>query len=342
MKKTIAQGEILGETVYGPVPSWRFGRSLGIDLTPPPKLCTFNCIYCQLGPTRRPVRDPREVQGELPSAKQVARDLKAYLKRVDTSSLDVVTFSGSGEPTLNLQLGLIAREIRGLVGGVPLVLLTNGSLLTYPGVLEGLSQLDIVTVKFDAGDDEALRFINRPVLPFSHAQLVKGIHRLHSRTQVTVALEVMLLETTSGISNVRGEAREKLKEGIARLGSDVDLVQIYTPWRPPSERRVRPVSVTVLRRFAEELSEVVGQEKLWVYGVHDARGKEVSWRLRGRLEEEILAMLRRRPCRLVDLALALNLPLPSILRKIVMLIRRGAVSAKMHSGEKYYFAPQGN
>ncbi|MHA1481473.1 MAG: radical SAM protein, partial [Candidatus Thorarchaeota archaeon] len=98
--------------IYGPVASWRFGRSLGVDITAPPKKCTFNCIYCQLGPTRKHVKLPEDVQNLLPPSKEIIAEAKKTLETLDQKTVDAVTFSGTGEPTLNMQIDSILSELR--------------------------------------------------------------------------------------------------------------------------------------------------------------------------------------------------------------------------------------
>jgi wyosine [tRNA(Phe)-imidazoG37] synthetase (radical SAM superfamily) len=214
--------------------------------------------------------------------------------------------------------------------------LTNGSLLTNKKVLESVAQLDIVTVKFDAGDEATLQAINRPLIPFRHKQLMKSIRQLRQQTQATIALEVMLLETASGISNLVGQSKEQLQERIKELASFVDLVQLYTPWRPPVNPSVKPVDVKRLKNFASELSEIIDHSKLWIYGVHDARGKKAKWDLHSEFQEDIIAMLQRRPCRLCDLSLSLDTPIPRILRHIRQLLQDKIIIAQEHLGETYY------
>jgi len=99
-------------TVYGPVPSWRLGRSLGIDVITPPKKCTFDCLYCQLGRTKIHVSKPEMIREPLASINKVSTDLENVLKRIDLNTVDIVTFSGAGEPTLNPRLGEIADEVK--------------------------------------------------------------------------------------------------------------------------------------------------------------------------------------------------------------------------------------
>ncbi|MFX1343267.1 MAG: radical SAM protein [Promethearchaeota archaeon] len=324
--------------VYGPVMSWRYGRSLGIDPVPPPKRCTFNCVYCQLGPTRNPVHSVDALQETLPDENKLFNQLEEYIRRISIESIDVVTFSGSGEPTLNLHLGTMVREVRNRLPELPIVLLSNGSLLGHPKVMKNLSEFDIVTVKFDAGDEKTHRAINRPLAPFRHNQLVKAIHELRTKTNVTIALEVMLLRLKSGISNISGKARETLVGELIELAPVVDIIQLYTPWRPPAEEQVQPINLSELKDFALELNSSVAADRIWVYGIHDARKQAASWKSHQSLRKDILTMLQRRPCRLKDLAQSLDTSISFLLPLISQLRRVNAITVRQHLDEVYYSA----
>ena len=324
--------------VYGPVMSWRYGRSLGIDPVPPPKRCTFNCVYCQLGPTKKPVHSMDTVQETIPDENQLLNQLDEYLRQISIESLDVVTFSGSGEPTLNLHLGSMVRGVRKRLPELPILLLSNGSLLGHPKVMKNLSEFDIVTVKFDAGDDNTHQTINRPLTPFRHDQLVKAIHGLRTKTKASIALEVMLLRIKSGISNISGKARDTLVGELIELAPVVDIIQLYTPWRPPAEEQVQPISQSELNDFALELSSSVAGERIWVYGIHDARKQAASWKSHQSLRKDILTMLQRRPCRLNDLAQSLDTSINSLLPLISQLRRVNAITVREHLNEVYYSA----
>ena len=327
------------DLVYGPVMSWRFWRSLGIDPVPPPKRCTFNCIYCQLGPTRRPVKYISRLQQKLPDADSLQKYLEPYLHQLSVESLDVVTFSGSGEPTLNLGLNTMVDIIRKHVPELPVVLLTNGSMLGNRKVLRNLREFDIVTIKFDAGDDRTHRAINKPLVSFQHKQLIKGIHTLRKTSQVTIALEVMLLKMDSGFSNITGKARELLMRELITVAPVVDFVQLYTPWRPPSNEYVKPIRKTELDDFASELGDYFEPERIWVYGTHDARTQTVSWKVHQSLLNDLLTMLQRRPCRLKDLSQSLDIPTHSLFSMISQLRRKHQIINKKQANEVFYYAP---
>ncbi len=300
---------------YGPVSSWRYGRSLGVDITSPPKKCTFNCIYCQLGHTEKHVSSPDEILNEIPSTNDIILEVRKTLSRLDQSTVDVLTFSGTGEPTLNPNIGLIESEIRNIASTLPIILLTNASLFPRGEVRERVEDFDIITAKYDAGDESTFKRINHPAKgTFSLYEIQDGIKQLRREMKGTLALEVMLLRGPRGLTNVEGSARRALIEGIIELSPDV--VQIYTSWRPSANQTVKPVSKETLYKFGLELEEHLDSERLWIYGIHDARNKEVKWKTHHILEEEILELLKRRPCRISDVSLSLGV-MASILTSIM-------------------------
>ncbi len=291
---------------YGPVSSWRYGRSLGVDVTTPPKKCTYNCIYCQLGPTKKHVTSPEDIQDEMPLSDEIISEVEETLSRLDRGTVDVLTFSGTGEPTLNPKIGSIVSKIRGTAQDLPIVLLTNASLLPIKAIRKGVLEFDIVTAKFDAGDEDTFKRINHPSKgSFKLHEIKDAIKKLGDEMKGMLALEVMLLRGPRGLTNVKGLPKRALIDGI--LDIDPDLVQLYTPWRPAPVSAVRPVSIKVLRGFGAALEQHLSPDKLWIYGAHDARGKSVVWKTRRALEEEILSLLRRRPCRTVDVSHSLGI-----------------------------------
>ncbi|MFN8615339.1 MAG: radical SAM protein [Vampirovibrionales bacterium] len=132
-------------SVYGPVKSWRVGASLGIDLLLETSTCSFNCVYCQLGNIQLKTAERRIYV----STAQVEKDFKhsAWVEA------DIVTFSGSGEPTLALNLAEVIHLIKEY-SGKPVMVLTNGTLLHDPAVRADLYQADVVAVKLDAATED--------------------------------------------------------------------------------------------------------------------------------------------------------------------------------------------
>ncbi|NIW15541.1 MAG: radical SAM protein [Candidatus Thorarchaeota archaeon] len=324
-------------TVYGPVPSWRFGRSLGIDVITQPKKCTFDCLYCQLGRTKVHVSEPEMIREPLASINKVSTDLENVLKRIDLNTVDIVTFSGVGESTLNPRLGEIADEVKIRIGGLPMAILTNSSLFYRDDVRRNLSKFRMVVAKLDAGDDETFRLVNRPAdKKLDIETIVESIKKLKDEIEGLLALEVMLLQTENGkVTNIKGKPLRNLIDAV--LDVNPDVVQLEVPYRPPSESFVKPPPKSRIETISKELSETLGKEKLWVYGQHDRRKKRVTWLRHESLEKEVLTLLERRPCRAVDISLSLGIDLFTAQRLLKTLEKNRQVVIRIIEEEKFYF-----
>jgi wyosine [tRNA(Phe)-imidazoG37] synthetase (radical SAM superfamily) len=219
--------------IYGPVPSWRLGRSLGVDvLGGTRKRCTFDCTYCQLGPTppgpvlRDAWVDPDTLADELRATRGIR--------------VDYVTFSGLGEPTLasNLEeLIQVARELR----ESPVAVLTNASLIGNPDVQRALNLADFVIAKVDAQDEEVFLQVNRPRIPCSAAGVIEGIRGFRAGYKGRLALQMMFVQANAA------EA-----ESLAALAWSLgpDEVQLNTPLRPsPVPPLSRPDMAAIARVF---------------------------------------------------------------------------------------------
>jgi len=249
--------------IYGPVPSWRLGRSLGIDLLPGRgKTCTFDCIYCQLG---RTVRSTTE-RDEFVSLDTLARELDA----VRGVGADYVTFSGTGEPTLAANLGEAIRLAQRALD-LPTAVLTNSSLVTDEGVRRDLFYADVVVAKLDAPGEELFRRINRPLAGFSFGEIIEGLRVFRESYGGRLALQMMFVEANRG-------AAQPLAAIAARVGADE--VQINTPLRPSP---TPPLSPERLAEVAKDFRSLPG-----VHTVYDAVRPEVMPLDKGET-------LRRRP-----------------------------------------------
>ncbi len=215
--------------VYGPVPSWRLGRSLGIDLLPADgKTCTFDCVYCQLGRTRRPLLERREFVrlDHLAQELEVARGVTA----------DYVTFSGMGEPTLASNLGEAIRLARSMLGR-PVAVLTNSSLLPRKDVRTDLTDADVVVAKLDAPDERLFRHLNRPGPGLSLQEIVDGIALLRAGYSGKLALQIMFVAPNKDrAADIAAIAR--------RLAPDE--VQINTPLRPSPVSPLTPEEIAAI------------------------------------------------------------------------------------------------
>ncbi len=221
--------------VFGPVPSRRLGRSLGIDLVPF-KTCTYNCIYCQLGPTTNLTLERKEW---VPFDK-VIEEAREKIRSAD--GIDYITFSGSGEPTLHSRIGEMIRELKRL-SSIPVAVLTNGSLLWQQEVQDDLLEADLVIPSLDAPDRGLFRHVNRPHPDLTFDQVVEGLVKFRERYSGKIWLEVFLL---SGITGMESEVKR-----IADLARTVrpDLVQLITATRPAPMDFVEPVSLEDMNGF---------------------------------------------------------------------------------------------
>ena len=282
------------------------------------------------------VSGPEMLSESLVDADKVASDLDDILKRLDLDSVDMVTFSGIGEPTLNLGLGRIAKEVKKRVGNLPLAILTNSSLFHRRDVRKNLSWFDLIVAKLDAGDDETFRLINRPADKKMDVEtIVDSIKKLNKAVKGTVALEVMLLRSEDGrITNVDGKFFRKLLDAI--LDVKPDQVQLEVPYRPPSIVFVKPPPLEKIKPILVELSKALGEDKLWAYGVQDKRGMSVNWLSHESIEREIVELLKRRPCRLEDVSDSIGIDQKTVQKIIKRLKKTNLIVAKESTGEKYF------
>ncbi len=230
--------------VFGPVPSRRLGRSLGVD-TVPSKTCNWNCVYCQLGRTH-PLTNTRKVH--VPAAAILA-EVEARLAQLDPAALDWITLVSSGEGTLYRDFGAVLHGIKRLTR-IPLAVITNGSLLHLPELREELRAADAVLPTLDAGNEALFRRLNRPHRKLTLAQHVAGIEafaRLKRRGKLWI--EVMLV---AGLNDTEAALRE-LAVLLARIRPDA--IHLTLPSRCPVEPWVRPPEAAGLARAQAILGE---------------------------------------------------------------------------------------
>jgi wyosine [tRNA(Phe)-imidazoG37] synthetase (radical SAM superfamily) len=300
--------------VFGPVPSRRLGRSLGVDLVPY-KTCTYDCVYCQLGQTTDKTLTRREY---VPSG-EVLRELESALQA--GPSPDYVTLSGSGEPTLFTPLGGLIRGIKGLTD-VPVAVLTNGSLLWLPEVRRAAAEADVVAPSLDAGDAAHFELVNRPHPGISFADMVAGLIQFNCEFRGQLWLEVFLLSgLTAGAEHVR-----EIAATVAQIKPD--RVHLNTIVRPPAEPWVQAASPEELAAAAEILGKRC--EVVTDY-VPEAVGEAAAV-----AEEAVLGLLRRRPCRPKDLAVGLGLHRNEVVKYLEHLLRSGAICTETVGAQTYY------
>jgi wyosine [tRNA(Phe)-imidazoG37] synthetase (radical SAM superfamily) len=214
--------------VYGPIPSRRLGKSLGIDPIPL-KTCNWNCIYCQLGRST-PLTNTRR---EYAPRQAILDEVTAVLARHAPGEIDFVSFVGSGEPTLNCELGWLIRAVKALTS-IPVAVITNGALLHLPEVREALLPADVVMPTLSAGSAAVYKRIHRPHPAATYARLVAGQLDFRAIYHGSLWLEVMLI---AGVNDTPA-ALADLADVVRRVAPDE--VHIVVPDRPPAETWVAP------------------------------------------------------------------------------------------------------
>ena len=209
--------------IYGPVPSRRLGQSLGVDPIPL-KTCNYNCVYCQLGRTT-PLTNERK---EYVPCDDILAELGRVYAGLDSGSVDYVTIVGQGEPLLHSGIGRLVREARSITGR-PVVVITNGSLLSLPDVRDGVREADLVIPSLDAADQETFLRISRPWPELRIRDVICGLETLRAESQARLWIEVMLLR---GL-NDSVEVLEDLARAIERIRPEE--VHLNLPVRPPAE-----------------------------------------------------------------------------------------------------------
>lgn len=300
--------------VFGPVPSRRLGRSLGIDLVPF-KTCPYDCIYCQLGRTTNKTVERREWV----SMDAVLDELKGKL----VLRPDYITLSGSGEPTLHSRLGEIIEHVQAMTD-VPVAVLTNGSLLWQKEVRDEVSLADVVMPSLDAGDGAKFSFINRPHPSLKFDQVLDGLIALRQQFTGQYWLEVFLLR---GYTAIEADVR-RLAAWVKRIRPD--RVQLNTVARPPTEEFALSVSPEALEMFARQFdppAEVVAE-----------RPSRLAKKSRVLARSALIELLLRRPCTAEGVAAGLELNRLEVLKELEHLAGRGEIEAFRHQGAVYYRA----
>lgn len=301
--------------VFGPVPSRRLGRSLGVDLVPT-KACSFDCIYCQLGRTTFKTVERREYVPMTDILMEVEERLASGVMA------DFITLSGSGEPTLHSDCGDILQTIKTL-SDIPVAVLTNSSLLSDPQVRDELMAADLVIPSLDAGDAAMFARVNRPHPAIDFAAMVDGLVTFSHAFPGRLWLEVFLV---GGLTATPEEAG-KIAAHAARVRAE--RVQINTVSRPPAEEAAKAAPRARLAELAP------------LFGSH----AEVVCDFTGTMEEHeflaararVLDLLQGGPKTLDDLAHLSGVNRNETLKHLETLLNDGLVHSKVRQDIRYFY-----
>ncbi len=304
--------------LFGPVPSRRLGRSLGIDLVPQ-KTCTFDCAYCECGRTTLLTRKRREY---VPTDQVIAELDDCLAKAPD---IDYITFAGSGEPTLHSGIGDIISFIKDRYPRYRVAVLTNGALLVDPEVRAALMRADLVVPSLDAVSEDIFRDINRPSPGITAGQVVAGLAAFSREFPGDIWLEVFIVPG----KNDTDEELLRLRDAIAVIAPD--RVQVNTLDRPGTDIRVRRASPVTLERARAIIggnAEVIGAASCEPAMTPEAYD----------IADMLLATLRRRPCTVADLAGISGLRPAEVTKHLRVLEEKGAVEPVREQRGVFYRA----
>ncbi len=304
--------------LFGPVPSRRLGRSLGIDLVPQ-KTCTFDCAYCECGRTTVLTLERREY---VPTGRVIAELDDCLAKAPD---IDYVTFAGSGEPTLHSGIGDIISFIKDRYPRYRVAVLTNGALFVDPDVRAALMRADLVVPSLDAVSEDIFRDINRPSPGITAGQVVAGLVAFSREFPGTIWLEVFIVPG----KNDTDEELLRLRDAVAAIAPD--RVQVNTLDRPGTDIRVRRASPRTLERARTIIggnAEVIGAASCEPATAPEMRD----------VADMLLATLRRRPCTVADLSRISGLRPAEVTKHLRILEEKGAVEPVREQRGVFYRA----
>lgn len=274
--------------LFGPVPSRRLGMSLGVDLVPH-KVCSLNCIYCECGATNKLTTERKEYV----SFNEVITELKDFFENNDNP--DYITFSGAGEPTLNIHIGKVIEYLKTNHSDVSIAVLTNGSLLNNPDVRQELLQADLILPSLDAATNSAFIKIDRPANNLKINDYIQGLIDFSKEFKGTIWLEVMILP---GINDDL-ENLNKLKEAFLKINPK--KIQLNTLDRPGVIENIRAASRVELQNIIDlwklENVEIIASSAI----------RKDNKSFRKDTENAIIETISRRPCTLEDLEKILGL-----------------------------------
>ena len=301
---------------FGPVPSRRLGLSLGVDIIPK-KLCSLDCVYCEVG-----ITDKRGLaRKEYLPAGEILAEVKEVI--AEYPGLDHITISGSGEPTLNSKIGSIIRGIKHMTA-VPVAVLTNGTLLDNPEVRRDLMDADIVSPSLDAVSPEVFVQVDRPNPKLRIDTIIDGIKAFRREYPGRMWIEILFVKGM----NDHDEEVFKMKQVLDEIMPE--KIHLNTVIRPPAYAVAQPVGIDRLKEIQNilgERSEIVGVFK----ELHKTETHKID-------EQAILALLKRRAMTVGQMTESLAMRQDEIIESLKNLDQEKIIKSYVFNGEEYYQA----
>ncbi len=304
---------------FGPVPSRRLGKSLGINNIPD-KVCSYACIYCQIGRTlrmevkRRRFYDPERILRDV--------ETKVHEATERGERIDYLTFVPDGEPTLDINLGKETELLRQLE--IPLAVLTNSSLIWREDVREELSVFDFVSLKLDAVSGHLWRRVDRPHRSLRLEDILEGMLDFRDGFKGRLVTETMLI---GGIDY--GDEPEKIAEFLKDLKPDVAYIAV--PTRPPAERWVKPADEETINRTFQLFAEALGEGRVEYLIGYEGN----AFAFTGNVEDDLLGITAVHPMR-EDAVKKLLEKANAGWDVVEKLLKAGKLIEIEYEGEKFY------
>ncbi|MCD6180725.1 MAG: radical SAM protein [Bacteroidales bacterium] len=268
--------------LFGPVPSRRLGMSLGVDLIPK-KVCSLNCVYCEVGKTTKLTTDRMEYV----KYDKIIAEIKRFMS--NNPKIDYITFSGSGEPTLNSKIGAVMDFIKTNYPDIKTAVLTNGTLLSDKKLRKELLKADVILPSLDAASQEVFEKIDRPNAKIKIDNYIQGLIDLREEYKGKIWLEIFLLKNY----NDSEKELDLLKKAIIKINPD--SIQLNTLDRPGTVMDLIPLS----RNELQKIIDYWELPKVEIIASAPERTNIDSYS--GDIETAILETIARRPCTLDDL-----------------------------------------
>ena len=303
---------------FGPVPSRRLGRSLGINNIPP-KICTYSCIYCQLGKTSKMKIEPQVFYSSSQIFKEVQEKVKKSKEKGEL--IDYLTFVPDGEPTLDINLGQEIKLIKSL--GIKIAVITNSSLIDKKIVQENLTKADLISFKIDSVEEEIWRKVDRPNRNLSLKDILNSMLKFKKNFKGEIITETMLVKDI----NDKSQHIKKVANFIAKLKPSRAYLSI--PIRPPADSWVQSPSEEVVNQSYNLFKEKVDQVECLIGYEGNA------FAFTGEVEEDILSITSVHPMRedaMKDFLRRAN----SDWLVIERLIKQGKLVESEYEGHKFY------
>ncbi|MGQ4834321.1 MAG: radical SAM protein [Candidatus Asgardarchaeia archaeon] len=266
---------------FGPVPSRRLGRSLGVNNIPN-KVCTYACVYCQIGKTLN-MDIKRKTYF---SIETIFNEVKAKVEKAKARNeqIDYITFVPDGEPTLDINLGKEIKKLKSL--GIPIAVITNASLIWREDVAVDLSEANLVSLKVDAVSNDIWKRINRPHKELQLEKILEGILEFRKSFQGIIITETMLID---GIEY--NDEFEKIANFLKELKPNKAYIAV--PTRPPCENWVKPAKEETINQAYQAFARSLGTEKVeYLIGYE---GNEFAFT--GDAEKDLLSIISVHPMR---------------------------------------------